>query len=151
MRFAGKVFRSGSYWAIEVPILGVFTQGRTKKEAFEMIADALEALVNRPDFKVEVFVGPADHFEVGASDQAALTALLLRRERLKSGLSLAQVASRLGSKSLNSYARYEQGRATPSVQKLSQLFSAVAPHGDFVLSESTARAWTAGSPTSECT
>ena len=140
MRFAGRVFRSGSYWAIEVPILGVVTQGRTKKDAFEMIADAIEMLVNRTDFKVTVFPGPAAHFEVGATDQAALTALLLRRERLKAGLSLAQVASRLGSKSLNSYARYEQGRATPTVQKLSQLFSAVATNGDFVLSDSTSRA-----------
>jgi len=41
MRFAGRVFRVGRMWAIEVPILGVATQGRTKKESFTMIADAM--------------------------------------------------------------------------------------------------------------
>jgi hypothetical protein len=138
MRFAGRVFKVGRHWAIEVPILGVVTQGRSRKDAFEMIADAVEALVNKKDFRVQVFPGEGGHFEVGAEDQAALTALLLRRERLKSGLSLSQVASRLGAKSLNAYARYEQGRATPTVQKLSQLFSAVTRNGDFVVIESRA-------------
>ena len=141
MRFAGRVFKVDRYWAIEVPILGVSTQGRTRKEAMEMIADAIESLVNKEGFKVNVFpVSATEHFEIGASDQAPLTALLLRRERLRSGLTLAQVAARLGTRSLNSYARYEQGRATPTIQKLSQLFSAVAPHGDFVLTESQADA-----------
>ncbi len=139
MRLEGRICRSGRYWAVEVPILGVFTQGRTKKEAFEMIADAVESLVNKDGFQARIFPGSGDHFELGASDQGTLTTLLLRRERLKSGLSLAQVAARLGTKSLNAYARYEQGRAVPTVQTLSKLFSAVAPNGDFVLVESRAR------------
>jgi hypothetical protein len=139
MRFAGRVFKVGRFWAVEVPILGVMTQGRSRKDALSMIADAIETLVDRPGFAIRVFPGDGEHFEVGANDEAALTALLLRRERQRSGLSLAQVASRLGSRSLNAYARYEQGRAVPTVQKLSQLFSAVAANGDFVLSESKAR------------
>jgi transcriptional regulator with XRE-family HTH domain len=46
--------------------------------------------------------------------------------------------ARLGSKSPNSYARYEQNRSVPSIQKLSRLFTAVAPGRDFVLIESRA-------------
>ena len=136
MRFAGKVFKSGRYWAIEVPILSVVTQGHTKKEAFEMIADAIEVLVNKPSFEVRVFPGKGEYFEVGASDEAALTAFLLRRERTKSGLTLAEVAQRLGARSLNTYARYEQGRSVPTVPKLSELLSALASTKDFVLTES---------------
>jgi transcriptional regulator with XRE-family HTH domain len=49
------------------------------------------------------------------------------------------VAARLGARSLNAYARYEQGRTTPSVQKLSELLSAVVPDWDFVLIESRTR------------
>lgn len=139
MRFTGRVFKSGKFWVIEVPILDIATQGRTKKEAYEMIADAVECLVNRRGFKVRVFRAEGEGFEIGASDQAVLIALLLRRERLKSGLSLEEVAARLGSRSPNSYARYEQGRSVPSVQKLTQLFSAVARNGDFVIMESRAR------------
>jgi len=136
MRFAGKVFKSGRYWAIEVPILSVVTQGHTRKEAFEMIADAIEVLVNKPGFEIRVFPGKGEYFEVGASDEGALTAFLLRRKRLKSGLTLAEVARRLGSTSLNTYARYEQGRSVPTVPKLSELLSALASTKDFVLTES---------------
>jgi hypothetical protein len=42
----------------------------------------------------------------------------------------------MGSKSPNSYARYEQGRSVPSVKKFAQLFSAVAPNKEFVIMES---------------
>ena len=82
-RFAGKVFKAGKYWAIEVPILDIATQGRTKKEAYEMIADAVESLVNKKGFEVRVFRAKGKVFEIGASDQGALTALLLRRMRQK--------------------------------------------------------------------
>ena len=139
MRFAGRVFKSGRYWAVEVPILGVVTQGRTRKDAYEMIADAIEVLVDKPGFKVYVFPGKGEYFEIGASDEAALTALLLRRARAKSGLTLSEVAERLGAKSLNAYARYEQGRSVPTITKLSQLLAAVSESKkdkDFVLTES---------------
>jgi predicted RNase H-like HicB family nuclease len=43
MRLSGRVFKSGNYWAIEVPILGIVTQGHSKKDAFDMIADAVES------------------------------------------------------------------------------------------------------------
>ncbi len=136
MRYSGRLFKVGRKWAIEVPVLGVTTQGRTRREALEMIADAIEALVNKPGFSVAVHPGDGEYFEVGSEDQATLAAFLLRRQRLKHGLSLAEVAKRLGAKSLNSYARYEQGRSVPSIEKLSQLLSAVSPGRDFVLSES---------------
>jgi predicted transcriptional regulator len=139
MRFTGRVFKKGNYWAIEIPILDIVTQGKTKKEAYEMIADAVESLVNRKGFRVRVFKTRGKEFEIGASDQGALTALLLRRARLKAGLSLEEVAARLGSKSLNSYARYEQGRSVPSVEKLTQLFSVVARNREFVIMESRVR------------
>jgi hypothetical protein len=138
MRFAGRVFKIGRYWAVEVPILDVVTQGRTKQDALVMIADAVRILVGKPGVTVDVYPGSGDRFEIGSRDPAALTALLLRRARQRAGLSLAQVATRLGATSVNAYARYEQGRSVPSVAKLSQLFSAVSQHRDLVLVESEA-------------
>lgn len=101
-----------------------------------MIADAVDSLVNWPGFKAVVYFGLGDDFEIGATDDAKLAALLLRRARARSGLTLAQVAARLGAKSVNAYARYEQGRVVPTVNKLSRLYAAVARTGDFVVSES---------------
>ncbi len=119
-------------------MLGVVTQGRTKKEAYKMIDDAIEVLVNKPGFNVDVYPGKGEYFEIGASDEATLTAFLLRRERAKSGLTLPEVTRRLGAKSINTYARYEQGRSVPTVTRLSQLLSAAASKRYFVLSESRA-------------
>jgi len=136
MKFPGRVLKTGKFWAVEVPILRVTTQGKSKTDALAMIADAVEVLVNRPGFFVTVFPGPGNEFEIGSSDDAALTSLLLRRARAGAGLSLAQVAVRLGEKSVNGYARYEQGRSIPSIKKLSQLYAAVGRTGDFVVGES---------------
>jgi hypothetical protein len=135
MRFVGRVFKAGRHWAIEVPILGVVTQGKTRKDAFAMIADAIETLADRKGFRVEVFSGTGEYFEVGSPDVAHLTALLLRRQRVRRGLTLAQAARKLGARSLNSYARYEQGRAVPSIERLTRLLAAVTG-GEFVLTES---------------
>jgi predicted RNase H-like HicB family nuclease/DNA-binding XRE family transcriptional regulator len=136
MRVAGRVHRSGKWWAIDLPLLGIHTQGSSKSDAFAMIVDAVEMLVDRKSFRAVVHPGKGDRFELEASDAAALTALMLKRVRARSGLSLSDVAKRLGAKSLNAYARYEQGRATPTIGKLCELFSAVSPDRDLVLGES---------------
>jgi hypothetical protein len=136
MRFGGHIFKVDRFWAVEVPVFGVVTQGRTKKEAYEMIADAIEALVNKEGFKVEVYPGEGGYFEVYSKELSTMIAFLLRRQRIKHGLSLAEVAERLGAKSLNTYARYEQGKSVPTIEKFNQLLSAVSPEMDFVLIES---------------
>jgi predicted transcriptional regulator len=136
MRLSGRVFKSDKFWVIEVPILGVVTQGYTKKEAYEMIADAIESLVNKKGFKVEVFAGKGEYFEIGSTDLSTLTAFLLRRQRMKKGLTLVEVAKRLGAKSHNTYARYEQGKSIPTIEKFSKLLLALSPDNDFVLQES---------------
>ena len=76
-------------------------------------------------------------FEVSASDMRPLVSLLLRRQRERSGLSLADAAARLGAKSRNAYARYERGTSLPTVEKLDALLHAVSPERDFVLHPST--------------
>lgn len=139
MRLSGSVYRDGRYWIIEVPILDVMTQGFSEQDAYDMIADAIESLVYREGFRIEVFPERDGYFEIEASDTAVLIAFLLKQERLKSGLSLKQVAERLGAKSHNAYARFEQGRSVPTIEKLAELYAAVSPEKDLVLAESRAR------------
>ena len=133
MRFAGRTFRAGRYWAVEVPDLGVHTQGTSKADAYAMATEALEIVVDKPGFKAAVHPGKGGYLEITGNDAAALVALMLRQRRTQSGLSLAEVARRLGVKSRNAYARYEQGLAVPSVAKLAELLLAIDPTHDFVL------------------
>jgi hypothetical protein len=136
MRFKGKVWKDGKFWLVEVPVLDVMTQGHTKQEALEMIADAIEGYVDQKGFKVDVFAGPRGYLEVGAEDVGRLVALFLKRRRQASGLTLAEAAKRLGVKSHNAYARYEQGRTAPTVEKLVQLLSVVDRDYDMVIGRS---------------
>lgn len=137
MRFEGKVSRDGRFWLAEIPLLDAMTQGRTRKEALEMIGDWLETMVNRRGFHARVHARGRGEFEVAGSDAAAMTALLLRRLREASGASLSEVASRLGATSRNAYARYERGDAVPTLEKLDALVRAASSGGDFVIREST--------------
>ena len=137
MRFSGKIYKDGKFWLAEIPILDLMTQGHTKREAYEMVADMLESLANKKDFKVKVYKKSKDSFEVGSLEPKHMISLLLQRKRELSGLSLSQVANRLGASSRNTYARYEQGRSTPTVEKLNELLHAVSPHSDIVIEEST--------------
>ncbi len=136
MRFYGKVYKDGKFWLAQVPLLDAMTQGHTRKEAFVMVKDLLETLVNRPGFSVTVHPGKQSDFEVSSNDPRCLISLLLRRQRERSGLSLSDAAERLGAKSRNAYARYERGTSMPSLEKLAELYQAVAPGKDIVLHHS---------------
>ncbi|MBX3027991.1 helix-turn-helix domain-containing protein [bacterium] len=138
MRFQGKLSRDGRWWLAEVPVFDAMTQGRTRKEALEMIADWFAAIVDRKGFSVAVHPTASAAFEVGSDDPRTMISLLLQRQRQKSGLSLAQVARRMGAKSRNAYARYEQGVSVPTIEKLDELLRAIAPDRDIVLQQSHA-------------
>ncbi len=87
MRFSGQICKDGKFWLAEIPILELMTQGRTEREAYEMVADMLESMVNREGFRIEVFRGSDNRFEVGSSETRHMIGLLLQRKREISGLS----------------------------------------------------------------
>ena len=98
-----------------------------------MIADWFVTMVGGRGFDVRVVNASGANFEIAAADTRPLISLLLRRQRQKSGLSLAAVAERLGAKSRNAYARYEQGTTAPTVEKLAELLQAIAPDREILL------------------
>jgi predicted transcriptional regulator len=138
MRFQGRIYRTGKHWIADVPVFDALTQGRNRKEVLDMISDWFASMVNRPRFTVRVHAAGNDEIEIESDDTRAMISLLLQRQRHKSGLSLSQVAERLGARSKNAYARYEQGVSVPTVDKLDQLLRAVAPDRDIVVRESAA-------------
>jgi len=127
MRFPGRIKKSGRLWDVEIPAFDGFTQGRTKREALAMAADLIETMAGARDFRVTIYPTGAETFELGANRLGVLLALLLRRQRERHGLTLADAAKRLGQRSKNAYARYEQGKSMPTVEKLEQLLKAIAP------------------------
>jgi hypothetical protein len=139
MRFHGNIWRDGRHWLAEIPLLDAMTQGTSKKGALAMVEDLLESLINHAGFCATTHPGADGEFTVSTSDTRAAIVLMLRRQRSRSGLSLGEVAARLGASSRNTYARYEQGASQPTLEKLNQLLQAVAPDEDLVLGQSRAR------------
>jgi len=127
MRFPGRIKKIGRLWVVDVPAFDGFTQGRTKREALAMAADLIETMADARGFRVTIYPTGAETFELGANRLGVLLALLLRRQREHHGLTLADAAKKLGQRSKNAYARYEQGKSMPTVEKLEQLLKAIAP------------------------
>ena len=139
MRFAGRVFRDGADWLAEVPVFDAMSQGQTRAEALSMVEDWFESMVDSPGFAARAHRVSDARFEISGSDLGPMISLLLQRLRQRSGLSLAEVAERLGAKSRNAYARYERGDSVPSVEKLDELLQAVSEGSDLVVGMSSQR------------
>lgn len=138
MRFQGTLSKDGKWWLAGVPVFDALTQGHTRQEALEMIADWFVTMADRSGFSVQIHSAGREGFEVSSEDARTMISLLLQRQRQKSGLTLAQAAQRLGAKSRNAYARYEQGVSVPTVEKLDELLRAIAPDRDIVVRQSDA-------------
>ncbi len=135
MELEGTVFKDGRHWIIEVPSLNLMTQGRTKKEALEMIADAAVGLAEcyfevemEKDFAITATEFGKDVIGISSNDSKILLALSLRRQREKSGATVREASARLGSKSPNAYAQYEKGKTKISLEKYDLLLKAANPH-----------------------
>src|SRR5262245_1793929 len=110
MELEGKIWKSGKFWLVEVPAVEVMTQGRSRKEAIKMIADAIEGLMScyfpndAKDFKVIVQDYKKEIIGVSSSNNSLMLAFSLRRQREISQSTIREVAERLGSNSPNAYA-----------------------------------------------
>ncbi len=136
MRIEGRIFKrkeTGKFWAVEVPALGVHTQGRSRKEAYEMAKDAIETVIDADGFKVNIHPLDHDFFAVTANVTKLLVAAIIKRKRLEKGFTAQQVADRMGEKSVTGYLRYEQGISLPSLEKLSDIMIAIDPSYEPVL------------------
>ncbi|MBI5274664.1 MAG: type II toxin-antitoxin system HicB family antitoxin [Chlamydiales bacterium] len=136
MELEGRVWKDedSSWWLVEVSFLDVMTQGKTRKEALEMIKDAIFELLKDSyedliDKKFDLTVSLYENgiIGIGASEDKLLFALGLKRQRIKSGSTIREVSRRLKSKSPNAYARYERALVRPSLEKYAELIQAANP------------------------
>ena len=121
MKFQGNLKKSGKWWAVEIPILDLYTQGKTKKEAHEMAVDLVKSISPIKSIEMVVSEKSKTSFFVVSNNSKAMVAILLRCRRQKSGMSILEVTKKLGLSSRNGYAKYEQAKSIPSVEKLEQM------------------------------
>lgn len=126
------------HWAVSIPVLGIYTQGKSQRDAYRMAADAIESMVDERGFKVLVEPVGKYRFTLTSDQTVTFMAFVLSQLRVSQNLSARDMAKRLHSKSPNAYARYEQGAAVPTVSKLEELLKAIDPNLDIVIRSSAA-------------
>ena len=129
MKIEGKLEKKAGekIWGVDIPQIGIFTQGRTKKEACKMAKEAIELVVNLEEFKVTIEPAQNNNFFIIPNNIGPILAMILRQKRIDNGLSIRNVASRLGQSSPNSYGRYENGKSIPTIEKFDELLTAIDP------------------------
>jgi hypothetical protein len=97
MRIVGKLKQSGEFWLVSIPILDTGSQGSSRDDALDMAKDLVECFFE-PEDGFEATVTPVNKttFSLSSNNTALLIGLILKRRRQQSGLSLADVAERLG-------------------------------------------------------
>src|SRR5438128_2892199 len=68
MRFQGELHKDGRFWLAEVPVFDAMTQGRTRKEALNMISDWFVTVAGRKRFSVDIHPVGKGTFEVSSSN-----------------------------------------------------------------------------------
>jgi hypothetical protein len=134
----GHIEKQGRWWLAECEVVGAFTQGRSRAEAMENLVEVVELRVDREGFAARVSVlekrgRNAFAVIVEPSNPAWLAVAVLKYQRARNRLSLADVARWLGAASRNSYASYEQGTREPTLGKFRELLGAVAPEMTLIL------------------
>lgn len=134
MELLGKIWRDGKFWLVEVPVIDVCTQGRTRKEALMMIQDAILELLKSyfneheiQNLQLQVTDHGKDEIGIKASDNNVISSFSLIRQREMSKSTVREAAHRLGSNSPNSYAQYERGKMRITLDQYERLLYAANP------------------------
>lgn len=136
MKIEGRVFKNkqtGKFYGVEIPALGIHTQGKSLKEAYVMAKDAIETAVDKADFNVEIFPISDSIFHVAANNPKYLIASILKAQRLERGLTAKEIVTAMGERSETGYLRYERGESSPSFEKLEKILRAMDPELEPVL------------------
>jgi len=143
MMLLGTITKRKKAWIASCDAIGAITQAGTLESAIASLADAIEIIVDKKGFSVSLAdVGGergARTVMIDSTEPAMLCAAVLRHQRSRSKLSLAEVAERLG-KSRNIYATYERGEREPSLRQFRELLAAVAPDMALIVGPRTRRA-----------
>ncbi len=132
MKLEGRVWKDHKFWLVELPLLDLLTQGKSKKNALFMIKDAVELLINDKSFSCKIIPTKDKTFYLDTEEIDLLIPLILKRLRERNNLSIREVAERLGHKSHTAYARYETGKVKASLDKFVECVKVIDEH-DLIL------------------
>jgi predicted RNase H-like HicB family nuclease/DNA-binding XRE family transcriptional regulator len=135
MLVTGRIFKdknTSPYWAVDINDLGIHTQGVSKKDAIAMAKDAIETVIDTDGFEAMVESPDGKTLFISSNNNRLLLALFFKNLRVQCDLTLQEVADRMGEKSVTGYSRYEHGKVSPSIDKITDIIRAIDPDKDFI-------------------
>ena len=125
MRIEGIYIKEGKHWVISIPEIALFTQGKSKKDAFFMIQDAIQELLGDLAFKAEIEDLGDGRFHFVAEDSARFFAFVLKQGRLANNMTHENARKKIGAKSRSEFSTYEKGKTDPTLSKACKLLEAM--------------------------
>ncbi len=127
MQYHFKIHKEGEgYWAECIELPGCVTEGDSKEELYENMQDALNTYLEEPADSKYIASLPkklkkgSRNIVAVSVDPSIAFAFLIRRQRIKKGLTQKQVAEKLGMKRIFSYQRLER-RCNPTLEQITKL------------------------------
>lgn len=125
MKLLGNYYKDGNFWISEIPFISLMDQGKTKASSLKMIKSAIEELMKESKLKCEIVDIGSGRFVLSSKDVKLLTCFVLKRIREAQGLSMREVATKLGLKSHTEYARHESGLTAMTVETFNRYIEAL--------------------------
>lgn len=115
LKIKGSLHKSGKWWGIQFPLLGIATQGTSKADAMAMALDALELMLHPKKFKGQVKAGSGTEVFLITTQASWLIPLLITNVKVSNSWSLAEIARLMGKKSRANFSQYAKGEKMPGV------------------------------------
>ncbi len=127
MLFYATLEKAGRWWAVTAPLVDVSTQGKSKKNAIEMIVDAIQEIALDQLGREVICHGVTVSGRVAVLRMAPkdLVPLALKQQRSAHGKTLEEVALAAGFANKSGYAQYEKGRRMPGVDQFGRMLEAI--------------------------
>ncbi|HEY8279369.1 MAG TPA: helix-turn-helix transcriptional regulator [Bdellovibrionota bacterium] len=126
MRIEGKVWKDGKFWVAALPVLEFSTQALKASEVEMMMVDAVRTAMDDSRLQVKFLKASQDVWVLEFEEAKDFVVFFLKQLRLQQGLSIEEVARRLGFRSRASYFQYEVGRREPSIGQFESIVKAMS-------------------------
>lgn len=126
MLLKGRVWKEEGFWLAEVKHLDLFTQAKTRQESLDLLMEQIEERYDFDKSQYSLKTITSSEIAITSISMNALVPLILKGLRNKEGLSVREVATRLGFKSRSSYFKYETGERSISIDQFDRIVKLIA-------------------------
>jgi predicted RNase H-like HicB family nuclease len=125
MILPGIITKEDGFWIAECAALDAMTQGRTKKEALQMLLDWVQTALDDPSFSIDLREVSKGALHLTFEDPRRIVGLIIERARESAGMTYEEVAFKVGLKNRSGIKSMTLGKHDHRFSKLLSTLNAV--------------------------